>query len=631
MFASCLPSILALITLAVAASSRRTHHVLHEKRAAEPVDWVNVGRLQPGHVLPMRFGLSQQNLHMVEEMLTAISHPDSPNFGSHMSAAEVNDAFAPSTATLHSVVDWLGSAGIAKERLRLTHNSAWVELNATTAEMENLLDTEYHLYVHEETGAEQIGCHSYSVPAHISEHIDLIRPTVHFKHKPPASASKNDLRKRMSMHLGNQHSSPQSSNLASASNANGSDLSNCNQLITLDCLRALYKINYTPTQSSINSFGIVEFSDNSYEPTDLDIFYKKYAPSLVGSRPKSVFIDGGKLIAEPSSNNNLESDLDIQYASGLVAPLTLTLLEVGNGAGAYDDWLDAVDGSFCTADGDDPIDPTPINQLNCGVVSPPYVVSVSYGGSERAFPLKYLARQCTEYAKLGLMGTSILYASQDEGVAQGGAHGEVCLTPDGQQSINGTRFNPTFPATCPYVTAVGATQMVNGSSINDPEVACETVIRSGGGFSDIFEMPDYQASAVTNYLTSTPPPYPASVFNNSGAARAFPDLSANGAFYDTALDGILQPLFGTSAATPVVASMIVLVNDARLAAGKKPIGFLNPIIYSESFQAGFNDIVKGNNHGCGTLGFSAVEGWDPVTGLGTPNMEVLMPLFLALP
>ncbi|KZP05131.1 hypothetical protein FIBSPDRAFT_940648, partial [Athelia psychrophila] len=92
-----------LITLAVAASSRRTHHVLHEKRAAEPVDWVKVGRLQPGHVLPMRFGLSQQNLHMVEEMLTAISHPDSPNFGSHMSAAEVSDAFAPSTTTLHSV------------------------------------------------------------------------------------------------------------------------------------------------------------------------------------------------------------------------------------------------------------------------------------------------------------------------------------------------------------------------------------------------------------------------------------------------------------------------------------------------------------------------------------------------
>ncbi|KZP19233.1 subtilisin-like protein [Athelia psychrophila] len=621
--------------------TRRANHVLHEKRAVEPVDWVNVGRLQPSHVLPMRFGLSQQNLHMIEEMLTAISHPDSPTFGRHMSTAEVNDAFAPSKATLHSIVDWLGSAGIVKERLRLTHNGAWVELNATTAEMEDLLDTEYHLYVHAETGAEQIGCHSYSVPAHVSKHIDLIRPTVHFKHKPPKTTSKNHLKKRMSMHLGTQHSSPQSGDLASAPNANGSDLAHCSQIITLDCLRALYKINYTPTQSSINSFGIVEIGDDSYEPADLDMFYKKYAPSLVGSRPTSVFIDGGKLVANETAVDHDESDLDIQYASGLVAPLTLTLLQLysqhmiwyaldtvrlTSSFGEGDDWLDAVDGSFCTFDGGDPIDPTPIKQLTCGVVDPPYVVSVSYGESERDFPPKYLTRQCTEYAKLGLMGTSILYASQDEGVAQGGADGDVCLTPDGQQSTKGKRFKY-----CPYVTAVGATQMVNGSSTDDPEVACESTIRSGGGFSDIFEMPDYQAAAVTNYLQSTPPPYPASVFNNSGVARGFPDLSANGAFFVTAVNGTFQSSFGTSASAPVVASIIVLINDARLAAGKKPIGFLNPIIYSESFQAGFNDIVKGNNHGCGTLGFSAVKGWDPVTGLGTPNMEVLMPLFLALP
>ncbi|KZP06107.1 subtilisin-like protein [Athelia psychrophila] len=627
MFTSSLPSILALITLAVAAPSRRAHHVLHEKRAAEPVDWINVGRLQPSHVLPMRFGLSQQNLHMVEEMLMAISHPDSPAFGSHMSPAEVNDAFAPSKTTLHSVVDWLGSAGIAKERLRLTHNSAWVEVNATTAEMEDLLDTEYHLYVHAETGAEQIGCHSYSVPAHVSEHIDLIRPTVHFKHNPPASSSKDNLKKRTSMHLGTQHSSP-SSNIAATANANANDLADCSQLITLDCLRALYKINYTPTQSSINSYGIVELQDDSYEPADLDLFYMKYAKSLVGSRPISVFIDGGQLVANATAVDHGESDLDIQYASGLVAPLTLTLLEVGKGG--FDDWLDAVDGSFCTFDGgDDTESSIPISQLTCGVVDPPYVVSVSWGSSEFGLTSKYMTRQCTEYAKLGLMGSSILYSSGDNGVA---GSGDKCIAADGSGTTkNGTRFNPQFPASCPYVTAVGATQMVNGSSVNDPEVACEVTIHSGGGFSNVFAVPDYQVSAVTNYIKSTPPPYSASVYNNSGTTRGYPDLAANGAFYDTVVTGKFEPVFGTSASSPVVGSIIALVNDARLAAGKKPIGFLNPIIYSESFQAGFNDIVRGSNPGCGTPGFSTAQGWDPVTGLGTPNLEALGPLFLALP
>lgn len=48
--------------------------------------------------------------------------------------------------------------------------------------------------------------------------------------------------------------------------------------------------------------------------------------------------------------------------------------------------------------------------------------------------------------------------------------------------------------------------------------------------------------------------------------------------------------------------------------GKKPIGFINPTIYK--FPGIFNDITEGGNQGCGTAGFQAVKGWDPVTGLG---------------
>ena len=58
--------------------------------------------------------------------------------------------------------------------------------------------------------------------------------------------------------------------------------------------------------------------------------------------------------------------------------------------------------------------------------------------------------------------------------------------------------------TCPFVTAVGSTQINPGSTVNDPEGACEQVIFSGGGFSNIFAMPDYQAAAV-NELPDEPP------------------------------------------------------------------------------------------------------------------------------
>jgi tripeptidyl-peptidase-1 len=56
----------------------------------------------------------------------------------------------------------------------------------------------------------------------------------------------------------------------------------------------------------------------------------------------------------------------------------------------------------------------------------------------------------------------------------------------------------------------------NGSTVADPETACEKVIFSGGGFSNIFPMPDYQAKAVTSFLKNHPPPYTAQQFNNSG-------------------------------------------------------------------------------------------------------------------
>lgn len=161
-------------------------------------------------------------------------------------------------------------------------------------------------------------------------------------------------------------------------------------------------------------------------------------------------------------------------------------------------------------------------------------------------------------------------------------------------------------------------------------MACETIIRSGGGFSDFFSLPDYQSSSVAGYLKASPPPYSAAIYNTSGS-RAYPDLSANGAWYDVAIRGDFQPIFGTSASAPVVGAMVALINDARLAVGKKPLGFLNPTIYSAQFEAGFNDIVAGSNPGCGTVGFNASKGWDPVTGVGTPNFGVLQPLLVALP
>ncbi len=82
-------------------------------------------------------------------------------------------------------------------------------------------------------------------------------------------------------------------------------------------------------------------------------------------------------------------------------------------------------------------------------------------------------------------------------------------------------------------------------------------------------------------------------------------------------------LDGTSCATPTASSVLSLVNDALLAAGKPTLGFLNPLLYKSLGAAAFTDVTVGSASGCNRAGFPAKTGWDPVTGWGTPKFKAI--------
>jgi tripeptidyl-peptidase-1 len=151
---------------------------------------------------------------------------------------------------------------------------------------------------------------------------------------------------------------------------------------------------------------------------------------------------------------------------------------------------------------------------------------------------------------------------------------------------------------------------------------------------------------VDAYFAAHDPGYPYYTFNgvdfkdpsnnigaNGGkynrAGRGTPDVSANGAKLQYYMNGGLAENYGTSLSAPIWASVITLLNEKRAEYGKGPVGFINPVLYEHPEV--FHDITQGHNPGCGTDGFEAVEGWDPVTGLGTPNYPKLLELFLKLP
>ena len=172
-----------------------------------------------------------------------------------------------------------------------------------------------------------------------------------------------------------------------------------------------------------------------------------------------------------------------------------------------------------------------------------------------------------------MQGTSFFFASGDNGtVSRAGLSG--CLSDN--------RYNPDFPSTCPYVTTVGGTQVKTGASPFVPEVAVYAVddigriFTSGGGFSNVFAQPSYQSAAVKSFLeTSTNLPS-ASFFNASG--RAFPDVSANSYPSAVIFQGEPEMSGGTSASTPIFASIIHLINGERIKAGKGPVSTLKIIV-----------------------------------------------------
>lgn len=175
-------------------------------------------------------------------------------------------------------------------------------------------------------------------------------------------------------------------------------------------------------------------------------------------------------------------------------------------------------------------------------------------------------------------------------------------------------------------------------------------ITSGGGFSRLSAMPDWQKDAVAGYFTAAAAALPpAAAYNASN--RAYPDVAALGRDFLVFMQGSgslpgekgWNFFDGTSASAPVWAGLVTLLNGERLAAGKARLGFLPPMLYAfgAATADGFTDITTGDNKctrgngekdaDCCKLGYTAARGWDPVTGLGTPRYEALKKYVLGLP
>lgn len=635
---------LAGFTLLAGALSAPTRNVLHEKRSV-PLPHKRE-RLDGEAVIPIRLGLRQSNLHTGYERLMDVSHPSSANYGKHLSKEEVHAIFAPADETVDTVMSWLLGTGLFNESDIIQYkNKGWLAIDMPVKHAESLFGTEY--YEHEMSNGDiKIGCDEYYLPAHISSHIDYIKPGV----KLSAPVRKRNLDKRGGSPL--PHRGPRLPHfkpphypgweIPPAAWGLSQELQTCGVNITPACIKALYEIPTAKLSQPENAMGLFETYD-AFAQGDISLFFEHFAKNVpANTSPKVISVDGGEAPVPASSvQNSAESDIDLDLSISLIYPQTVTIYQVDDlpnssgetgAAGFLNTFFDSIDGSYCdysafgitgNSPGIDASYPDPLpggykGKLECGTYELTRVVSISYGEAEIDLPKPYVERQCNEIMKLGLQGHSILVASGDYGVASfpgSDGNAEGCLSATG---MNGTIYNPDYPSGCPYITAVGATRLYPNDTVKDPESAMQVNLTAfnlmtgsgpvgtpydffatGGGFSNYFTPPSYQAKAVADYLKLDLPfqslPYykvnadATNVGENGGVynriGRGYPDVSANGAYLLTYNNLTLSTFFGTSLASPIFGSVITLINEERTVAGKGPIGFINPALYESKWLA----------------------------------------------
>ena len=341
--------------------------------------------------------------------------------------------------------------------------------------------------------------------------------------------------------------------------------------------RAAGNVSYTPGEVAAfyqfpagdgtgQTIGIIELG-GGYSQTDLTNYFSGLGISP-GPTVEAVAVDGGSNApaGDPNSADG-EVLLDIEVAGAIAPAATIAVYFAPNTTRGF---LDAIT--------------TAIHDTK----RKPNVISISWGGAEATYTGQALQQYDQAFQDAKALGVTVCVASGDDGSNDNQT--------DGLAHVD-------FPASSPNVLACGGTNLQGSNGF----ITAETVWNegqgngaSGGGVSETFALPDYQANA------GVPPSVNAPGFVGRGVPDVCGDADpATG--YNVLVDGSAIVVGGTSAVAPLWAALITLINQQI----GMPVGFVNATLYQNA--GSFNDITQGNNGA-----YSAGPGWDACSGLGSP-------------
>lgn len=327
--------------------------------------------------------------------------------------------------------------------------------------------------------------------------------------------------------------------------------------------------NFPTGDGAGQTIGLIELG-GTFAQKDLEIFFQG-----LGLEVPEI-----KVVGEPSKtpiNENVEVTSDIQIA-GALAPKATFVIYYGKSI------LEAV--KLALSD----------------TKNHPTILSISWAGSEFHYSELELQELNNTFYEAALRGITVIGASGDHG------------------AFNGLQYpNVNVPTNNPFVLGCGGTTVAiqNGQLIQNivwNEQMSGSMVGTGGGYSQRVTIPSYQQRASAIYLNNNPQ----FLRFNPHNGRAIPDISANAAMasaYSIVFNGQWTKMGGTSLSTPLWAALVARLNQAL----GYQLGFFNSLLYQLEGSNAFFPVPQGNN---GL--YIAAYGWDPCTGLGSPNGQALL-------
>ena len=384
---------------------RDTHGYLHSHifkgsipARSSRTDLVDRSPLSADHSHELVFVIRQKNMDLLERILNDISNPSNPSYGQHLSAEQIS-AITTNPDARNAIVAFLHTSGATISSEGRSGDS--INAIAPISIWENVLDTTFHSFhqrQHNGNVVQFVRAEKYSIPKELDMHLAAVLRTVDIPVvRPGASIVPQDEAK----HMGK---------------VNGHLLALYDGITTAQNLRSYYSIG-DATGSSASTQTAVSFGESYLSERSLAYFQRN-----MSFQPLQRALNFGGYLSEDPSLFYLEPNLDMEFIMAISPVSPTTFWHTGHGF------------------------ETMVTEL-LNANNPPYVISISYGHDESSYPADAHYFVTTMAIKLCAMGRTFVVASGDDGANSW----KVGL------SIGECGYDPSFPASNPYFTAVGGT------------------------------------------------------------------------------------------------------------------------------------------------------------------------------